>query len=422
MLLIYFGTDVLAAWGLNLQYGVAGVLNFGYIANVALGGYIYGVLTLGPDSGNGGFQSYIIGLHLPPPLAMLVTIVAGCVFGGLIGLIGRKRLRPDYQAIVLLVVSIVAVTVVGADSGLFNGNAGLSLVPNPVGGTGPSTPNGWLYVAIVFAICLIGYLVLRRFSDGPLGRSLRAVRDDDRAALAIGKNVVGLRILVQVVGGGFAALSGALLVGFIGAWSPSAWQFAETLSLLTAIIVGGVASNVGVVAGVLLVPVIFEQATTYVPTLASRPELANDLGWMLTALLTIAFIWRRPTGIVPERRPRYGPGARRSRFTLAPLGPPSRPRAGLRRCAPRLPGRAGRLAGAGPLPTRRDRPACVLGPGMGPGPPRSRRADHCWRHRISPSTSAGCRPSAACPSRQPRARAPASSGRTGQGSQRLSTS
>jgi ABC-type branched-subunit amino acid transport system ATPase component/ABC-type branched-subunit amino acid transport system permease subunit len=322
VLLIYFGTDVLAAWGLNLQYGVAGVLNFGYIANVALGGYIYGVLTLGPDSGNGGFQTYIIGLHLPPPLAVLVTIVAGCIFGGLIGLIGRKRLRPDYQAIVLLVVSIVAVTVVGADSGLFNGNAGLSLVPNPVGGTGPTTPNGWLYVAIVFAICAVGYPVLRRFSDGPLGRSLRAVRDDDRAALAIGKNVVGLRILVQIVGGGFAALSGALLVGFIGAWSPSAWQFAETLSLLTAIIVGGVASNVGVVAGVLLVPVIFEQATTYVPTLAARPELANDLGWMLTALLTIAFIWRRPTGIVPESRPRYGPGARRSRFTLAPLGPP----------------------------------------------------------------------------------------------------
>ena len=327
MLLIYFGTDVLAAWGLNLQYGVAGVLNFGYIANVALGGYIYGALTLGPDSGNGGFQTYIIGLHLPPALAMLLTIVAGCIFGGLIGLIGRKRLRPDYQAIVLLVVSIVAVTVVGADSGLFNGNAGLSLVPNPVGGTGPTTPNAWLYVAIVFGICAVGYLVLRRFSDGPLGRSLRAVRDDDRAALAIGKNVVGLRILVQIVGGGFAALSGALLVGFIGAWSPSAWQFAETLSLLTAIVVGGVASNVGVVAGVLLVPVIFEQATTYVPTLAARPELANDLGWMITALLTIAFIWRRPSGIVPERRPRYGPGARRSRFTLAPLGP-SEPAAG----------------------------------------------------------------------------------------------
>ncbi len=326
VLLVYFGTDVLAAWGLNLQYGVAGVLNFGYIANLALGAYCYAVLTLGPSSNNGGFQSYIVGLHLPPVVAVLVTVVIGCAFGGLVGTIGMKRLRPDYQAIVLLVVSIVALTIVEANSGLFNGNAGLALLPNPVGGTGPTTPNGWLYVAIIFAVCLAGYLVLRRFSDGPLGRSLRAVRDDDQAALAIGKNVIGLRILVQVVGGGFAALSGALLAGFIGAWSPSAWQFAETLSLLTAIIVGGVASNPGVVAGVLLVPVIFEQATQYVPGLSSRPELAGEIGWMITALLTIVFIWWRPRGIVPDRRPLYGPAAKRwSRFSMAPLGPSSAP-------------------------------------------------------------------------------------------------
>ncbi len=297
------------------------MLNFGYIANLALGAYFYGVLTLGPSSGNGGFQTYIIGLHLPAALAIIVTALVGCAFGGLVGMIGVKRLRPDYQAIVLLVVAIVALTLVEADAGIFNGNAGLSLLPNPVGGTGPTSPNGWLYVAIVFAVCVVGYLILRRFSDGPLGRSLRAVRDDDRAALAIGKNVVGLRILVQVVGGGFAALSGALLAAFIGAWSPSGWQFAETLSLLTAIIVGGVASNPGVVAGALLVPVIFEQATQYVPGLSSRPQLAGDVGWMVTAVLTIVFIWWRPRGILPDRRPRYGPGARRwSRFSMAPLG------------------------------------------------------------------------------------------------------
>lgn len=296
------------------------MLNFGYIANLALGAYFYGALTLGPDSGNGGFQSYIIGLHLPPALAILAAAAAGCAFGGLVGAIGIKRLRPDYQAIVLLVVSIVALTIAEADSGLFNGNAGLALIPNPVGGTGPTTPNGWLYVGIVFAVCLVGYGLLRRFSDGPLGRSLRAVRDDDRAALAIGKNVIGLRILVQVVGGGFAALSGALLAGFIGAWSPSAWQFAETLSLLTAIIVGGVASNAGIVAGVLLIPVIFEQVTQYVPGLGSRPELAEDVGWMVTSLLTIVFIWWRPKGILPDRRPRYLRARRWPRLSLAPTG------------------------------------------------------------------------------------------------------
>lgn len=382
VLLIYFGTDVLAAWGLNLQYGVAGVLNFGYIANVALGAYFYGVLTLGPSSGNGGFQTYIIGLSLPPVLAILITVVMGCVFGGLIGLIGIKRLRPDYQAIVLLVVSIVALTIAQADAGLFNGNNGLSLLPNPVGGSGPATPNGWLYVVVLLVVCLAAYLVLRRFSDGPLGRSLRAVRDDDRAALAIGKNVVGLRILVQIVGGGYAALSGALLAGFIGAWSPSAWQFAETLSLLTAIIVGGLASNPGVVAGVLLIPVLFEQATQYVPGLASRPELASDLGWMITALLTIAFIWWRPAGILPDRRPRYG-------AAVARPGPLAR----------LLPGRLLPGSGAAPVPVGAPAPAGAPASAGSPAPtgapaaagtpavaslalPRGRRQDPAMRAHL----------------------------------------
>ncbi|HWG60421.1 MAG TPA: branched-chain amino acid ABC transporter ATP-binding protein/permease [Streptosporangiaceae bacterium] len=342
MLLVYFGTDLLATWGLNLQYGVAGVLNFAFIANLAVGAYAYAVLTLGPSSGNGGFQTYVIGLHLAPALAIVVATAAGCAFGALVGTIGLKRLRPDYQAIALLVVSIVALTVVQADSGLLNGNPGLTLFPNPLGGTGP-TGNGWLYVVLVLAVCLVGFVVLRKFTDGPMGRSLRTVRDDDRAALSIGKNVVALRILVQCVGGGFAALSGALLAGFLGAWGPSAWQYVETMSLLTAVIVGGVASNLGVVVGTLLVPVVLQQAAQYLPQIPSRPGLAEDIGWMLTAILTIAFIWLRPRGIVPERRPRYGAGARRLPFSMAPLtsvpagSAPAPLAGGAIRAAPRAP-------------------------------------------------------------------------------------
>jgi ABC-type branched-subunit amino acid transport system ATPase component/ABC-type branched-subunit amino acid transport system permease subunit len=317
VLLVYFATDLIAAWGLNLQYGVAGVLNFGYIAIVAVGAYTYGVLTLGSPASNGNFEKYVVGIHLGAGYAFVLVILMGCVFGGVVGLIGRHRLRPDYQAIMLLVVAAVALAVAGADTGLVNGNPGLSLLPNPLGTTGPTAGNGWAYVGILFGICIVCYFILRRFSDGPLGRSLRAVRDDPDAALAIGKNVVGLRLLVQVVGGGFGALAGALLAAFIGAWAPSAWQFAETLSLLTAVIVGGVASNYGVVAGVLLVPVILEQLTQYVPGLNTRPQLAADIGWMVTSALTIIFIWWRPGGLLPDRRPRYG-NVRRSRFSYAP--------------------------------------------------------------------------------------------------------
>lgn len=308
VLLVYLGTDIIATWGLNLQFGITGVLNLAYIVELAIGSYVYAMCTLGPSSSLGGFQRYLFGFHLPVPVALVLAVLAGALAGALIGLIGIKRLRPDYQAIALLVVAVVATAVATSDLGLVNGNAGLTLIPNPIGGTGPSGGNAaWYYVLLVFALCGLSYLLLRRITDGPLGRSLRAVRDDDRAALAIGKSVTGLRLLVQGVGGGYAALSGALLVGFIGAWSPSAWQYVETMSLLTAVVVGGMGNNFGVVLGTLLVPVVLQQGAQYVPQIASRPGGAEDIGWIITGALTITFLWLRPRGIVPDRRPRLAP-------------------------------------------------------------------------------------------------------------------
>jgi len=146
------------------------------------------------------------------------------------------------------------------------------------------------------------YAVLRRFTNGPFGRLLRAMRDDEEAALSIGKNVVALRILVQAVGGAMAGLSGALLVGFIGGWSPSAWLFIETMALLTAIIVGGMGNNWGVVVGVIIVPTLIVQGVQFLPTVASNPELIPQLGWMILGLLTIGFIFFRPEGLIPDGR------------------------------------------------------------------------------------------------------------------------
>ena len=69
-MLVYLGTDLLAAWGLNLEFGVAGVVNFAYIVLVAAGAYLYAVFTLGPPAAMGGFQQYIIGARLPPAAAV----------------------------------------------------------------------------------------------------------------------------------------------------------------------------------------------------------------------------------------------------------------------------------------------------------------------------------------------------------------
>jgi branched-chain amino acid transport system ATP-binding protein len=132
------------------------------------------------------------------------------------------------------------------------------------------------------------------------------VREDEDAAISVGKNVVGLRLVVQAVGGAYAGLSGALLAGFIGGWSPSAWEYVETLALLTAIIVGGLGSDAGVLLGVVIVPVLILQGVQFLPQIKSAPQLAGDLGWIILGLLTIAFVFARPQGLIPERRPRHG--------------------------------------------------------------------------------------------------------------------
>lgn len=97
----------MAVWGLNLQFGVAGISNFAYIIFQAAGAYTAAVLTLGPETPL-SFQQYIGGANLPFPLPIIAAGVVGGVLSILVGLISMRRLRTDYQAMVMLVVSLTA--------------------------------------------------------------------------------------------------------------------------------------------------------------------------------------------------------------------------------------------------------------------------------------------------------------------------
>jgi branched-chain amino acid transport system permease protein len=148
------------------------------------------------------------------------------------------------------------------------------------------------------------YFFVHRVTSSPLGRALRAVRDNDAAAAALGKDVARLRLFIFVFGNVIAGISGAVLVQFIGAWSPGSWLYVETLVLLTAIIVGGTGNNAGVMLGALLVPVAFNEATRYLPQIG-RPGLIDALQWIVIGLLAMVFLWFWPRGIIPERRRRF---------------------------------------------------------------------------------------------------------------------
>jgi len=308
-LLIYLFIDIIGVLGLNLQFGVAGIINFAYIVFVAVGAYTAAVLSLGPDY-PGNFQHYVFGANLPFPLPIVAAGVASGLLSLVVGVISLRRLRSDYQAMVMLVLSLIATLVATNATGLVNGPAGLATVPQPLYdwlGLAPLDYQ-WAYAGWCAVLTAVIFLFVRGITNSPLGRSLRAMRDNDRAAAALGKNVTAMRLLIFVVGGAIAGISGAVFVEFIQAWSPGSWLYPETFVFLAAILVGGAANNWGVMLGTLLVPVGFLEATRFLPQVFYNGFI-EAMQWVCVGLLILVFLWFRPGGLIPERAGRYKPRA-----------------------------------------------------------------------------------------------------------------
>jgi len=308
-LLVYGAVDAIACLGLSQQFGVAGVTNFGFIIFQAVGAYVAAVLALPPDTANGGFQIYVGGLNLPFPVPWIGAAVAGALLALPFTFLVGRRLRGDFAAVGLLVTAVLLNLLATNYRQLFNGDAGVSLVPAPLAAQRSmfvTTSNAYQYEFAAGAILLaaVVYLFVRRITESPYGRTLRAMRDNDKVADSLGKNLLSLRTGAMVVGGAIAGLSGGILVSFIGVWSPAAWSYAETIVLFTAVIIGGAGNHRGAVLGAILVPVGFEEITRFItnnnPSLP--PNLLPSLQWVAIGLLIVVFLWARPQGVLPERK------------------------------------------------------------------------------------------------------------------------
>src|SRR5207245_6119170 len=130
-LLIYLVIDIMGVLGLTLQFGVAGIINFAYIVFVAVGAYTAGVLSLGPDYPD-NFQHYVFGASLPFPLPIIAAGATSGLLSLVVGVISLRRLRSDYQAMVMLVLSLIATLVASNATGLVTGQAGLATIPQPL--------------------------------------------------------------------------------------------------------------------------------------------------------------------------------------------------------------------------------------------------------------------------------------------------
>ena len=307
-LLVYAGVDIIACIALNLQFGISGIVNFSFIVFQAVGAYTAAVLSMPPDTANGAYQIYIGGFQLPFPIPWIGGAIAGGLLAIPVGLVVLRKLRSDYQAIALLVLSVIANSVITNVRPFLNGAAGIAQVPGPFSDQVDPLSQSYqlLYIGLTLPCVALVWLVAARIVNSPYGRTLRAMRDHELAASALGKNPVELKMTVFIVGGVIAGLSGAILVGFITLWAPSVWLYPETIILFAAVIVGGRGNNLGAILGALLVPVGFEEATRLIPPSIAGfvfpPNLIPALQWVAIGGLIIGFLWFRPQGVRPEPR------------------------------------------------------------------------------------------------------------------------
>ncbi len=292
------------AMGLNIQYGETGILNFAYIGFVAIGAYVTGAASL-PHAGTGiaTGQQFIMGWGLPFPWSLLLGGLASMLLAVVIAFITLRRLRTDYLAVVLISLSLVLYDIINNHVPLFNGADGLYNVPMPLAGVLKLTTNSFIPVFAIVSgiISLILWWVMARITSSPLGRTLRAIRDDDGVAATLGKGVFGYQLTSMLIGAFYAGIGGGLIMEFGGSFNPTAWLPGETFVVFAVIIVGGVGNNIGMLVGALLVEALLIHLPAFLPAIPGHPGLIEYIDTMVVGILLMVMLWFRPQGIVPER-------------------------------------------------------------------------------------------------------------------------
>ena len=289
------------ALGLNIVWGWSGDFDLAFYGYVALGAYMTLVLTIGPATAP---TTYILGLSLPFPVAVILAVFASMLLALIVGAIALRHLRGIYFSIVTLGAVYVLYIFAGQFVPLFNGYNGLSGLFDPMGSffglDFSSYP--YFYLGLCVAVLAIVLVLVTRLSGSRFGLALRSLREDERAAAAFGRDIYVMKLKAYVLGAGLGGLGGGLFAGYLSAFNTSAWSPVETITLYAAILVGGRGSTRGVLVGILVMYMGLQEATRYLPEVAGHASFAPAFRLILTGIVLVLFIRFRPQGILPERR------------------------------------------------------------------------------------------------------------------------
>ncbi len=301
----------LAALGLAMHFGFAGLLNFGIAGYMAIGAYSYaiGVLTFG----------------LPWWGGMLLGLVGSVIFSILLG-IPTLRLRGDYLAIVtiaaaeilrLLFLTTAFEDITGSADGRFgynsrpDGSGFANANPFPPGdyGFGPWTYNAETLWVLVFGLIVLGVctFLLWALMRSPWGRVIKGIREDEDAIRALGKNVFNYKMQALVIGGLFGSLGGMVLAAYANV-SPGVYVTSLTFFVWTALLLGGAATIFGPLVGSVIFWVLQAFLTNILPELAIAGILpvssqqAATLRFVLVGIGLMLLVIYRPQGIFGDKR------------------------------------------------------------------------------------------------------------------------
>jgi branched-chain amino acid transport system permease protein len=286
----FAGIYALLAMGLNVSWGMTGLVNLGMAGFFALGAYASAILTVRTGAW----------IPLGFGLAAIVAALAGAALMGI-----TRKLRGDYLAIITLGFSEFVRLVAANEIWLTRGSDGISGIPGPWRGALSPAQFNVLFCVIVLALVAVVYVVCERLRDSPYGRVLRAVREDDTVAAVAGKAVDRYKLQAFAIGAGIMGVAGAAYGHYTSYIAPDIFRPLITIYIFLALTAGGVGNNRGAVVGAFLVMAILEGTRflwDVVPGLAAVQKAA--LREIVIGVLLIVVMRLRPEGLLPEPVPK----------------------------------------------------------------------------------------------------------------------
>ncbi|MBW0091448.1 branched-chain amino acid ABC transporter permease [Pseudonocardia sp. KRD-184] len=285
------GVYAATAIGLNIVVGLAGLLDLGYVAFLGIGAFVAANLS--------GAAASSIGITLPFPLVMIISAIVAGIFGAIVGS-PTLRVRGDYLAIVTLAFGEIFVRSAQNNIGGLTGgsNAIPGIPPVSLFGTdfndgveigGLELPPGFLYYVLIVLIISVVMVIFANLKFSRLGRAWIAIREDEDAARAMGIRTGPIKILAFLIGAMLAGLAGAFYAHKLGTVSYESFRFLESVTLLAAVILGGMGTIPGAVLGASVLFVLPEKLREF-----------SEYRLLLFGIALVLIMRFRPQGILPD--------------------------------------------------------------------------------------------------------------------------